>query len=100
MAAFKSSKSYAKSWIPRVDKGLKDPFLPDKPEILLKQMKNQALKSIVIGHNTEEGLEKLGPYLKDPRLFANFTTSMPEMIFGPDQSKRALEMSIIKALKR
>lgn len=79
MAAYAKSKSYAHTWLPMVDKV----FIPELPHVLLKKMKNTSVQAVILGHNTEEGVEKVAPILQNPTLFANFTATLPEMLFGP-----------------
>lgn len=96
-----AGKKFRKFWVPKIDKGLKNAFIPDLPEQLLKKMKNDHLKAVILGHNSEEGLEKIAPFLQDPQLFVNFTARLPEMIFGDvKSSKLSLHKKIVKVLKR
>ena len=89
-------------WVPMVDGelGLKNPFMPKLPHKMMANFKNEHVKAVILGHNSEEGLIKVAPFLKDPTKFVNFTTQMPEMLFGPDETKRNLQTRIIKLLKR
>ena len=63
-------------------------------------MKNENVKSVILGHNSEEGLDKIAPYLKNPQDFLNFSTSLPEIMFGHTNEKKVLQKNLIKVLKK
>jgi len=99
--ALQPGRNYSNSWVPMIDKDfINDSFIPEKPGQLLKEMKNDYVKAIILGHNTEEGLDKIAPYLQNPQLFKNFTANLPEIMFGSMEGKKILQKNIIKILKR
>ena len=81
---------------------IEDSFIPELPAKLLKEMKNDHIKAVILGHNTEEGLDKIAPYLQNPQMFTNFTSNLPEMMFGPMlvDGEKILQKKIINILKK
>ena len=94
----KSLKFPRNTWQPVIDEkfNITDPFIPNDPIVLLKKSNNfdKTLKSVIIGHNTEEGLVHMAPFIKNPAGFANISANLPSMLF-PDME---IDQNIITKL--
>jgi hypothetical protein len=92
------------SWTPMIDNGIKDSFIPQSPEKMLKN-KNAIAKgvdAVILGHNTEEGLFNMAPFIRNAGLYANFTANLPAMLFGKTSAEETTELDkqIVAVLKR
>ena len=87
-------------WQPVIDKtfAIKDRFISDDPLKLLKKMGtfDEKLKSIIIGHNTEEGLKHMAPFIQNPILYKNISVQLPSILFPGYQ----IDKKLIYNLKR
>ena len=86
-------------WLPRVDEGLEDPVIPKLPSLMLQEQKEPQVEAVMLGHNSEEGIHLIAPFLKDPSLFVNFTAKMPPLMFKQSQ-KIPLQLKLLKLLKQ
>ena len=87
-------------WQPVIDKtfAIKDRFIPDDPLKLLKKIGtfDEKLKSIIIGHNTEEGLKHMASFIQNPILYKNISVQLPSILFPGYQ----IDKKLIYNLKR
>ena len=94
----KSSVFDENFWTPRVDVGIVDPVIPKVPTLMLQQKQSQ-VEAVMLGHNSEEGIHLVAPFLKNPSLFVNFTAEMPPLMFK-QFAKKSLEFKLLKLLKQ
>ena len=98
----KSLKFPAESWQPMIDKEFKisDPFIPGDPMSLLKNRnfsrEGNYVKSVMLGHNTEEGLIHLAPFIQNSMLFKNISVQLPSILFPTHE----IESNLVKMLKK
>ena len=87
--------------MPKVDLGhCTDPFLPGLPEDLIRAKKFDPVPA-VIGGNSHEGITIMSQFLAHPALYANFTESLPQMIFNlPADEVGRNEKRLTEAVKK
>ena len=98
----KSLKFSAESWQPMMDKEFKisDPFIPGDPMTLLKNRnfsrEGNNVKSVMLGHNTEEGLIHVAPFIQNPMLLKNISLKLSSILFPTYE----IESNLVKTLKK
>ena len=89
------------SWQPAIDKeyDVQDPFAP---ETFSKDSFDGFIDGVILGHNTEEGLDEMSQFINNAALYANFTATLPKILFGrkADEICDSTEKTIIATLKR
>ena len=88
-------------FVPVVDQGhCSDPVLPGLPEQLIRDKKFESVPAI-LGGNSHEGILMMGQFLAHPRLYANFTESMPLLLFNVPQAEvDEGDKALVEAVKR
>ena len=82
-------------WRPTLDRHSKKPVLPESPDILLAKNDYEKLP-VMIGTTSDESVSAMSTFLDHPVLFANFTETLPSLLFGKprkDLTERDNEIS-------
>ena len=90
----------ASAWVPYIDNNsaIRDPFMPDSPLSMIQQTKIEA-EAVIIGHASEEGLVHMAPFIKNTALYANFSASLPGILFERSDINDA-HIKVAQLLKR
>lgn len=74
-------------WRPVIDgKFSKTPFVRDDPEVLLESGDFKSVP-VIMGTTSEECVSSIAPFLNHPALLANFTETLPTLMFGIPRPK-------------
>lgn len=57
------------------------------------------VEAVIIGHATEEGLFHMAPFIKNTGLYANFSASLPSILFERSNINSA-HVKVAQILKR
>ena len=88
-------------WRPIVDGSFADePFVIDDPEVTMKSEDFDKVPAI-LGTTAEEAVSHVAPFMAHPILFANFTETLPTLLFGkPRKDNTPRDDAIAKLVKK
>lgn len=81
-------------------KQVSDPFIPQKPEQILELGKFEKVP-VILGGNAHEGIVIMSQFLAHPGYYANFTESLPLLLFNkPDSFVTERDNTLVETVKK
>ena len=88
-------------WRPVIDGDFAQvPFVPKDPEAVLESGEFKAVPAIM-GTTSEEAVSSVTPFLNHPALLANFTETLPTLMFGIPRAKHTeRDDAVVRMVKK